>query len=226
MASPRTSSRRSWTRTTSARSPTRPRRSEGPVARRCPTGSASSCEIIDDGRHRRNTIRYPWQSGMIETVVSNGVEVVDYSSSAQSNIYGPRSRATHEVLGLRDICTRPWVVARGRGRNHALGKVRREESGGRLTVEEATTEYTARWVVDRRTGFVHADSTRMTTRGINDEIIRQYGPKTVGDGGGSCRRCTYPRQMALGSPSTSSTRSTSSIVPLHSISRWRCRRGR
>ena len=120
---------------------------------------------------------------MTGIAVSNGLEVVDYeTANCQSNIYGPRSGATHEMFGLSDIWARPWVLARGRGRNHAMGKVRRDESGGRLTVEEETANYTARWVVDRQTGFVHADSLRMIPRGVNDQLTRQYGPKTFRDG--------------------------------------------
>ena len=148
-----------------------------------PEESVASYEIIDDGRHRRNTYRYSAPPGFTGIAVSNGLEVVDYeSANGQSNIYGPNSGATHEMFGLRDICARPWMLARVRGRNQALGKVRRAESGGRLTVEEETAEYTARWVVDRQTGFVYADSLRMTPGGVNDQVIRQYGPRIYRDG--------------------------------------------
>ncbi len=148
-----------------------------------PEESVVSYEIIDDGRRRRNTYRYSALPGTTGIAVSNGLEVVDYeNANGQSNIYGPRSGMTHEMFGLRDICARPSVLAGGRGRNQALGKVRRAESGGRLTVEEETANYRARWVVDRQTGFVYADSLRRTPGGVNDQVIRQYGPRTHRDG--------------------------------------------
>ncbi len=135
-------------------------------------------EIIDDGRHRRNNYGFTAETRTSDVLVNNGDEVVRYDgSNGQSDIGYPFA-----VFGLRDICTWPRVSANGRLPAPATGKVRREESGGRLTVELTTDDFTGRWVVDRKTGFVHADSMRSTRRGVTGNIVRQYGPKTYRNG--------------------------------------------
>jgi RNA polymerase sigma factor (sigma-70 family) len=135
-------------------------------------------EIIDDGRRRRNVFGFSAETRRDNVLVSNGEEVVRYDgSNGQSDIGYP-----FMVFGLRDICDRPWMVARGRPQGRPMGEVRQQESGGRLMIELARESVTQRWVVDRRTGFVHADSMRSTRKGLVGHIVRQYGPKTYRDG--------------------------------------------
>jgi protocatechuate 3,4-dioxygenase beta subunit len=144
-----------------------------------PEGSWQSYEIIDDGRRRRNTHRFPSLQGAADVTLFNGLEVVnDYASNGQVDIVRS-GESWFVVLGLRDVCA--WPAMSGSERP-AVGKIRRDESGGRLTVEQAADDFSERWVVDRKTGFVHADTRRSTRNGPDGHIVRQYGPKTHRDG--------------------------------------------
>jgi protocatechuate 3,4-dioxygenase beta subunit/thiol-disulfide isomerase/thioredoxin len=135
-------------------------------------------EITDDGRRRRNVYGFSAETRRDNVLVNNGYEVVRYDgSNGQSDIGYPFA-----VFGLRDVCVWPRVSPDGRLPGLATGQVRREESGGRLTVELTSADHTGRWVVDRKTGFLLADSTRWTRRGVSGNILRQYGPKTYRDG--------------------------------------------
>jgi thiol-disulfide isomerase/thioredoxin len=143
-----------------------------------PESQPAFYEIIDDGRRYRSVYGFSAETRKDDVLVNNGSEVVRYDgSNGQSDIGYPFA-----VFGLRDICTWPRVPANGPVRGPASGKVRRDESGGRLTVEVTTGDLTGRWVVDRKTGFVHADSMRSTRRGLTGNIVRQFGPKTYRDG--------------------------------------------
>jgi RNA polymerase sigma factor (sigma-70 family) len=158
----------------------------GAIEARFPTaqgGVPAVIEILDDGRRRRNTVRYQSPGGGTETVVANGRESVSFgTANGQADISGPGSRVGHQVFGWRDICARPWPLESPHGRNRARGRVRREESGGRLTVEETIDQFVVRSVVDRQTGFVLAESRRSEPGMASGEIVRQYGPKAGPDG--------------------------------------------
>src|SRR5262249_19753513 len=100
-------------------------------------------EIMDDGRRRRNVFGFSAETRRDNVLVSNGEEVVRYDGEdGQSDIGYP-----FMVFGLRDICDRPWMVARGRPQGRPMGEVRQQESGGRLTIELARESTTQRWVV-------------------------------------------------------------------------------
>ncbi len=143
-----------------------------------PDGAWQTCTIIDDGRRRRNTHRFPTLQDRDDVTVANGREVVNhYVFNGQVDINGGQVPSV-VVLGLRDFCA--WPAAPGDGRSN--GAVRREEADGRLTVERRAGDLVERWVVDRRTGFVRARSTRPAKAGPGGELIRQYGPKTHGEG--------------------------------------------
>ncbi len=142
----------------------------------------SSYEILDDGRRLRNTFQFASQPGPANIAVFNGAEVVSYTPSNGHASIGERWEFGREMVGFSELCEPHWVLERDRGRPRATGKVRRAESGGRLTVEETTEHATTRWVVDRRTGFVHADAVRPTRPDSMGYVFRQYGPKTYRDG--------------------------------------------
>jgi thiol-disulfide isomerase/thioredoxin len=77
-------------------------------------------------------------------------------------------------------------AARSDARPGANPAVRRiEGADGRLTIESETESGTARWIVDRATGFVHAYSRRTRPGPLSQvvgEEVRQYGPKAFADG--------------------------------------------
>ncbi len=144
-----------------------------------PDGAWQTYEIIDDGRRRRNTHRFPTLQKVDDVTVANGREVVGtVAANGQVSLYDEGAWQVN-VLGLRDICA--WPAAANR---RSSGAVRRDESGGRLTVEHTAGDLVDRWVLDRRTGFVLARSARPAKPGPvpGGSVVRQYGPKDHGNG--------------------------------------------
>ncbi|MHB1559525.1 MAG: hypothetical protein ACYC61_18925, partial [Isosphaeraceae bacterium] len=114
-----------------------------------PDGAWQTYEIIDDGRRRRNIHRFPTLQKVDDVTVANGRETVEaYAANGQVSLYDDGAWQVN-VLGLHDICA--WPAAADR---RSSGAARRDESGGRLTVERTAGDLVERWVVNRRTGFV------------------------------------------------------------------------
>ena len=123
-----------------------------------PEAQPAFYEIVDDGRNRRNTFGFDSKTRTNNILVFNGYEVVRYDgSNGQSDLFDLKSGGSFKVFGLRDICAWPFRPGtRAADEQGPAGRVRRP-ADGRAGAAESLTE---RWVVDRKTGFVHADSMR------------------------------------------------------------------
>jgi thiol-disulfide isomerase/thioredoxin len=119
----------------------------------------------------------------MNVTVFNGLEVVDYNSNnAQANVFDARKGGTLAVYGIAEFSTWPYLLARGTGANFdKKGLVKRTEIGNRLTIERKLEDFAARWVVDRKTGFVYVESLRSTRKGTTGQVIHQYGPTVFHD---------------------------------------------
>jgi RNA polymerase sigma factor (sigma-70 family) len=143
-------------------------------------------EIVLDAGRKRETERvhhtansYYYMSNLIETVnyVSGRADVFDVKGGGL------------RYLGFPDFVY--WPPFDGRpdrsdARPGGPAAIRRAEGAdGRLTLESEMESGTARWVVDRETGFVHAYSWRTRpspgTATVGQEI-RQYDPKSFANG--------------------------------------------
>ena len=142
-------------------------------------------QIVTDGQRRRNTYRYPRGHGA-SVSVSNGLETIDYrNDSAQADIFDARKGGGFHVSGVSDFSVWPNVPVRPvrpAARAGANPTVRRTQGAdGRLTIEVETGTSRSRWVVDSKTGFIHARSSG-TTAGSSSQEVRQYRPKVWENG--------------------------------------------
>jgi hypothetical protein len=134
-------------------------------------------EIIDDGMRQRNSYRYAPEPQGTYIAINNGLEVVDYVGvNAQANVFDAHKDGAMAVYGIAEFNTWPYLFAQGTGANSDKGEVKRTEIGDRLTIERKLEDFAARWVVDRKTGFVYVESLRSTRKGTTGQVIHQYGP--------------------------------------------------
>ncbi len=147
-----------------------------------PEAKAVYYEIIDDGHRRRNVYGFSAETQRDNVLVDNGREVVRYDgSNGQSDIMNARANGSFRVFGLPNVCTWPTVSPEGRLPGPATAQVRRTESGGRLALEITADDWIRRLVLDRKTGFLHAETLR-PLQGAGGYVLRQYGPRTHRDG--------------------------------------------
>jgi hypothetical protein len=140
-------------------------------------------EIIDDGTRQRNSYRF--EPGLEETyiTVNNGLEVVDYVGvNAQASIFDARNGGIRAVYRIAEFNAWPYLFAQETGANFDKGTVKRSEIGDQLTIERKLDDFAAKWVVDRKTGFVYVESLRSTRKGTTGQVIHQYGPTVFHDG--------------------------------------------
>ena len=140
-------------------------------------------EIIDDGMRQRNSYRYEPGPQGIYIAINNGLDVVDYVGvNAQANVFDAHKDGAVAVYGIAEFSTWPYLLAHGSSSSFDKGEVKRTEIGDRLTIEQKLEDFAARWVVDRKTGFVYVESLRSTRKGTTGQVIHQYGPTVFHDG--------------------------------------------
>jgi thiol-disulfide isomerase/thioredoxin len=138
-------------------------------------------EIIDDGVRRRNTYQFNSSTRDMYVGVDNGLEVASYMNSGQVDVFDGRKGGSIAVYGITEFCTWPFIPERANISGPDRGAVKSSEIGDRLTVELKLEDSVTRWVVDRKTGFVHFDSFRWNG-GRGGHTIHQYGPTVFHDG--------------------------------------------
>ena len=145
-----------------------------------------SHEIVVDAERKRHTERGQdrWS---VATTVNNGLDNMHYDGGMHSQIYRNGVAQAGRLLGVRDFTLWPNfgnTPARSYERpgtapaiRHAVGP------DGRLTIENESEYWVARWIVDQATGFVHEHSLRPrnVAQGMREEV-RQYGPKAFDNG--------------------------------------------
>ena len=147
----------------------------------------TSHEIVLDARRRRETVRRKRLSE-VNTYIFNGNEFLGYSNLSADVHISIVNNFGSGIWGIPDVGYWPRFghpparSSASPGRDPAIRLT--EGTDGRLTIENETENGTAKWLVDRETGFVHAYSSipRPRQSVVERQEVRQYGPKVFPNG--------------------------------------------